>query len=42
MLAVVAMASCSKSELTPRPEVAGDVEIKAGSSVLSIDTKAPY
>ncbi len=42
MLAVVAMASCSKSELTPRPEVAGDVEIKAGSSVLSIDTKKPY
>ncbi len=42
MLAVVAMASCSKSELTPRPEVAGDVEIKAGSTVLSIDTREPY
>ncbi len=42
MLAVVAMASCSKSELTTRPEVAGDVEIKAGSTALSIDTKAPY
>ncbi len=42
MLAVVAMASCSKSELTTRPEVAGDVEIKAGSTVLAIETKAPY
>jgi len=42
MLAVVAMASCSKSELTTRPEVAGDVEIKAGSTVLAIETKVPY
>ncbi len=40
MLAVVAMASCSKSELTTRPEVAGDVEIMAGSKV--INTRKPF
>ncbi len=42
MLAVVAMASCSKSELSERPVVAGDVEIKAGSTVLGIESRAPY
>ena len=41
MLAVVAMASCSKSELSERP-VTGDVEIKMGSTVLGIESRAPY
>ncbi len=41
MLAVVAMASCSKSELSERP-VVGDVEIKMGSTVLGIESRAPY
>lgn len=41
MLAVVAMASCSKSELSERP-VVGDVEIKAGTTVLGIESRAPY
>ncbi len=42
MLAVVAMASCSKSELSTRPVSDENVEIKAGSTILSIDTKAPF
>lgn len=42
MLAVAAMASCSKSEVETRPVAAGDVEIQAGSTVLSIETKAPF
>ena len=41
MLAVAAMASCAKSELTERPVVAevGDVEIVSGSQVA---TRAPF
>lgn len=42
MLAVAAMASCAKSELTERPEVVGDVAIVAGSSVVSVDTRTPF
>ncbi len=41
MLAVVAMASCSKSELSERP-VVGDVEIKMGSTVLGLESRAPF
>ncbi len=41
MLAVAAMASCSKSEVETRPATAGDVEIQAMSKVLPT-TKAPY
>ncbi len=40
LLAVAAMASCSKSELAIRPEVIGDVEIMAKSNALSIDADA--
>lgn len=40
LLAVAAMASCSKSELAMRPEVIGDVEIMAKSHALSIDADA--
>jgi len=40
LLAVAAMASCSKSELVERP--AGDVEIMAKSNALSVTTKAPF
>lgn len=39
MLAVAAMASCAKSELTERPEVVGDVEIVSGSKV---ETRTPF
>lgn len=41
MLAIAAMASCSKSELAERP-VAGDVEIKMNSVALGIDSRAPF
>lgn len=41
MLAVVAMASCSKSELAERP-IAGDVEIKMNSVALGIESRAPF
>lgn len=40
-LAVLAMASCSKSELVMRP-TDGQVEIKAASQALSIETRTPY
>ena len=42
MLAVAAMASCAKSELTERPAAAGDVELKFGTTVLGIDTRTPF
>lgn len=41
VLAVLALASCSKSELAVRPDN-GQVEIKATSQALSIDTRAPF
>ncbi len=40
LLAVAAMASCSKSELAIRPEAVSDVEIMAKSNALSIDADA--
>ncbi|MDE7305732.1 MAG: fimbrillin family protein [Alistipes sp.] len=40
LLAVAAMASCSKSELATRPEVLGTDEIKAKLFALSIDADA--
>lgn len=40
MLAVAAMASCSKSEVETRPVTAGDVEIVSGSS--KVITRAPF
>ena len=39
-LAIAAMASCSKTELSNTPD--GSVEIKAKSTALSISTKSPY
>ena len=44
VLAVAAMASCSKSELVERPVVDGDVAIKLTSEVLTVKqaTKAPF
>ncbi|MDE6876975.1 MAG: fimbrillin family protein, partial [Alistipes sp.] len=43
LLAVAAMASCSKSELAERPNIdGGDVEILAKSTALSISTRAPF
>lgn len=45
LLAVAAMASCSKSELSMRPEIeTGDVEIMATTDAKSIDatTRAPF
>ena len=40
LLAVAAMASCSKSELAERPNIdGGDVEILAKSTALSISTQ---
>lgn len=41
LLAVLALASCSKSELAMRPND-GQVEIMATSQALSIDTRAPF
>lgn len=40
VLAVAAMASCSKSELVERPN--GGVQIQAKSAALTISTKAPF
>lgn len=42
LLAVAAMASCSKSELAERPVVGQDVEILAKSNALSISMRAPF
>lgn len=42
LLAVAAMASCSKSELAERPVVGDNVEILAKSTALSISTRAPF
>ena len=44
VLAVAAMASCSKSELVERPVVDGDVAIKLTSEVLTVKQaiKAPF
>ncbi len=42
MLAVAAMASCSKSEVETRPVETGDVEIQVASNALAIETKAPF
>ena len=42
MLAVAAMASCAKSELAERPAAAGEVELKLGSTVYGIESRAPF
>ena len=40
LLALAAMAGCSKNELSERPE--GPLEIKVKSTALEVSTKAPY
>lgn len=44
MLAVAAMASCSKSDLIERPttSVAGDIEILASSNAKGVTTRTPF
>ena len=43
VLALLTLASCSKSELANRPVVENDmVEIMATSKALTIETRAPF